>query len=181
MYLNPFNDFGFKRLFANPKHPGPLRDFITHALEPFGVGEIIDTELLDRDLMPDALDLRGGKVDVLCRIPYPKAESAPDAGQPSTSRGPTTLQGGEQIIVEMQLCEQKDFLKRVTYYTSGIYRNQLLKGEWYDKLRPVYMIALLDFSIFPGKEPFRWHTTCCLKTKEPTVGNIFVTTIDQDL
>jgi hypothetical protein len=69
MYLNPFNDFGFKKLFANPKHLGPLRDFITQALKPFGLGEISDLELLDRELLTDGPDLRLGTVDVLCRIP----------------------------------------------------------------------------------------------------------------
>ncbi len=59
MYLSPFTDFGFKKLFSNPKHQGPLRDFITHALAPFGVGEIQEIELLDRDLLPDGPETRG--------------------------------------------------------------------------------------------------------------------------
>jgi hypothetical protein len=69
MYLNPFTEFGFKKLLASPKHMGPLRDFITQALKPFGVGEITDLELLDRDLPTDAPDIRRGTVDVLWRIP----------------------------------------------------------------------------------------------------------------
>jgi hypothetical protein len=62
MYLNPFNDFGFIRLFANPKHPEPRRDFITHALAPFGIDQILETELLDRELTPYAREICGGAV-----------------------------------------------------------------------------------------------------------------------
>lgn len=180
MYLNPFNGFGFKRLFANTKHPEPRRDFITHALAPFGIGEILETELLDRNISPDTLDIRGSTVDVLCRIPYSNTESDLGSRETASTNGlsPSKLQGGEQIIVEIQLSDHLDFLKRASFYSGGIYRNQLKKGEWYSKLKPVYFIALLDFCAFPGDEAVRWHTTCCLKTKEPTVGNIFMTTIE---
>ena len=167
MYLNPFTDFGFKKLFANPKHLGPLRDFITQALLPFGIGEIGEIELLDRDLLPDGPEIRRGTVDVLCRIPQ----------RPFASKN-EVKKGGEQIIVEMQLCEQKDFLKRATFYASGVYRNQLKKGELYDKLRSVYLIALLDFKIFDDKEPVSWHTTCNIVTKNPSIGNIFMTMVE---
>jgi predicted transposase/invertase (TIGR01784 family) len=179
MYLNPFTDYGFKRLFANPKHLGPLRDFITHALAPFGIGEIIEIELLDRTLEPDARDLRSGTVDVLCRIPRRPAVSPASFVETSTSgKDGLSLQGGEQIIVEMQLCEQRDFLKRATFYASGAYRSQLKRGMFFDKLRPVYMIAILDFCIFDHDNPVSWHLTCDLKTKMPTVNNIFMTTIE---
>jgi predicted transposase/invertase (TIGR01784 family) len=78
----------------------------------------------------------------------------------------------------MQLCEQRDFLKRATFYASGVYRNQLKKSEYYDKLRAVYLIALLDFNIFDEPEPVSCHTTCNLVIKNLLVGNIFMTMVE---
>jgi predicted transposase/invertase (TIGR01784 family) len=80
--------------------------------------------------------------------------------------------------VEMQLAEQREFLKRATFCSAGVYRNQLQRGEYFDKLRAVYMIAILDFTIFEGLEPVSWHATCDLVTKNPSIGNIYTSVVE---
>ena len=52
---------------------------------------------------------------------------------------------GEKFIVEMQKAKHNYFKKRSIYYSSFPIQEQAEKGNWNDKITPVYMIGILDF------------------------------------
>jgi predicted transposase/invertase (TIGR01784 family) len=52
---------------------------------------------------------------------------------------------GEKFIVEMQKAKHNYFKKRSIYYSSFPIQEQTEKGNWNDKITPVYMIGILDF------------------------------------
>jgi predicted transposase/invertase (TIGR01784 family) len=66
-------------------------------------------------------------------------------------------QKGVSFIVEMQVAEKDGFDKRVLYYTSKDYASQILIGDQYPKLQPVYFIGILDFEYFPGNHYLSTH------------------------
>jgi predicted transposase/invertase (TIGR01784 family) len=52
---------------------------------------------------------------------------------------------GEKFIVEMQKAKHNYFKDRSIYYSSFPIQEQAEKGNWNDKITPVYMIGILDF------------------------------------
>ncbi|MCP4130130.1 MAG: Rpn family recombination-promoting nuclease/putative transposase, partial [bacterium] len=64
---------------------------------------------------------------------------------------------GVTFIVEMQLEKHPAFAKRVLYYTSKAYVNQLEEGDKYPKLNQVIFIGILDFSMFDGDNYLTRH------------------------
>ncbi len=58
----------------------------------------------------------------------------------------------EKVDVEIQLVKKKDFIKRLIWYLSRMYGSQLKKGEEYNKLKRVVLVAIIDFEIEEVKE-----------------------------
>ena len=56
------------------------------------------------------------------------------------------------FIVEIQLFAQEAFLQRTLFYISRVYGRQLVRGEGYGILEPVYLISLLNFNLFPDQQ-----------------------------
>ena len=54
-------------------------------------------------------------------------------------------ENGEKFIVEMQKAKHNYFKYRSIYYSSFPIQEQAEKGNWNDKITPVYMIGILDF------------------------------------
>jgi predicted transposase/invertase (TIGR01784 family) len=54
-------------------------------------------------------------------------------------------ENGEKFIVEMQKAKHNYFKDRSIYYSSFPIQEQVEKGNWNDKITPVYMIGILDF------------------------------------
>ena len=62
------------------------------------------------------------------------------------------LESGEFINVEIQLKDNKNIEKRTTFYASKKITEQLGAGEDYRKLRPIIIIAILDYSFIESSE-----------------------------
>jgi predicted transposase/invertase (TIGR01784 family) len=119
--INPFTDFGFKKLFGEEASKDILLDFLNAALEG-EVGEIVDLEFSKNEHL-GATDLdRKVVFDIFCRTA-----------------------SGERIIIEMQKFFQTHYKERSLYYTTFAIQEQAIKGEWDFRLYPVYCISLLDF------------------------------------
>ena len=56
-----------------------------------------------------------------------------------------TDQVGRQYIIEMQVAPKAGFDKRVLYYTSRGYTDQIERGDFYQKLKPAIFVGILDF------------------------------------
>ena len=62
------------------------------------------------------------------------------------------LENGEFINVEIQLKDNKNIEKRTTFYASKKITEQLGAGEDYRKLRPIIIIAILDYAFIESPE-----------------------------
>jgi len=121
-YINPFTDYGFKRLFGEEPNKDLLLDFLNELLKE-EQGEIIElTYLKNKNLSTTELN-RKAIFDLYC-----------------------TNERGEKFIVELQKTKQKFFKDRTVYYSTFPIRDQaVISSEWNFELKKVYTIAILDF------------------------------------
>lgn len=121
-YINPFTDYGFKRLFGEEPNKDLLLDFLNQLLEK-EQGKIIDLTYLKNENLSTTELNRKAIFDLYC-----------------------TNENGEKFIVELQKTKQKYFKDRTVYYSTFPIQEQAVKGsEWDFKLEKVYLIAILDF------------------------------------
>ena len=126
-YINPYTDFGFKKLFGTPLNKELLISFL-NSLFHGQKKEILDVQYLNAEQLGDSYGDRRAVFDVYC----------------------TTDDGG-RFIVEMQKAEQTYFKDRSLYYSTFAIREQAPKGPWDYHLDDVYAVGLLNFK-FPGNE-----------------------------
>ncbi len=121
-FVDVKNDIAFRKIFENENRTESLISFLNAILEFKGEQRIVSVVIGDPYQLPK---LRGGKVTIL----DVKA----------------TDQKDRQYIVEMQVAEKSGFAKRVLYYTSKSYVEQIERGDFYRKLKPAIFIGILDF------------------------------------
>ena len=126
-YINPFTDFGFKKIFGEETNKDLLIDFLNELLTD--KGKILDlTYLKNEHLGTKELD-RKAIFDLYCENDK-----------------------GEKFIVEMQRAKQDYFKDRSLYYVTFPIQEQAPKGAWNYKLNGVYSIAIMDF-VFDDQQP----------------------------
>ncbi len=133
-YINPFTDFGFKRLFGEENSKIYLIDFLNSVLEGY-IPEIIDIQHRRTEMLGRHDTDRNSVFDLYC-----------------------TTQSAERIIIELQKVEQKYFKDRSLYYSSFAVQEQNQKGKiddkiWDFKLYTVYCVGILNFD-FSDKEKY---------------------------
>ncbi len=143
-YINPFTDFGFKKLFGQESALPRLKSFIEDALEL--ARPIQDLHFLSPEQLGSTDDERKAVYDIYC-----------------------TADDGSHFIVELQRAKQHFFKDRTVFYASFPIRAQAKKGDWNYQLEPVYCLGILDFS-FSDTDPMRWHHIVQLKDQE---GDVF--------
>ena len=121
-YVNPYTDFGFKKLFGTEMNKELLISFINSLLK--GEEEIRDLTYLNTEHLGMREADRKAVFDVYCEN-----------------------ERGEKILVEMQRGEQQFFKDRSLYYSTFPIREQGEKGEWNYELKTVYVIGILNFAI----------------------------------
>jgi predicted transposase/invertase (TIGR01784 family) len=120
-YINPFTDYGFKKLFGEEPNKDLLLDFLNVLLKE-EQGEIKNlTYLKSEHLGTSELD-RKAIFDLYCEN-----------------------EKGEKFIVELQKTKQNFFKDRTVYYSTFPIREQAKRAEWNYELKAVYAIAILDF------------------------------------
>ncbi len=119
-YINPYTDFGFKKLFGEEANKDLLIDFLNQLLPPHH--QIADLFFKNVEQLPDLPTERKAIFDIHC-----KAFS------------------GEHFVVEMQKAKINFFKDRSLFYLTFPIREQAKRGEWDFRLTPFYMIAVLDF------------------------------------
>jgi predicted transposase/invertase (TIGR01784 family) len=122
-YINPFTDYGFKRLFGEEPNKDLLLDFLNELLKE-KEGNIIEISYLPNEKLPLTIGERKAIFDIYCKN-----------------------EKGEYFIVEMQKAEQKYFKDRTLFYSTFPIQEQARnKGKnWDFKLKHVYTIGILDF------------------------------------
>ncbi len=119
-YINPYTDFGFKKLFGEEGNKDLLIDFLNQLLPPHH--QIADLAFRNNENMPDVPAERKAIFDIYC-----------------------TAISGEKFIVEMQKAKMHFFKDRSLFYSTFPIREQAQKGDWDFRLQPVYFVAILDF------------------------------------
>ncbi len=121
-YINPFTDYGFKRLFGEEPNKDLLLDFLNELLG-HEQGKITELTYLKSDKLGSSEEDRRAVFDLYCEN-----------------------ERGEKFIVELQKTKQKFFKDRTVYYSTFPIREQAQRGsEWTFELKAVYTIAILDF------------------------------------
>ena len=119
-YINPFTDFGFKKLFGEEGSKYLLIDFL-NSLLPLK-NEIVDLTFSDKEKIGDIPVRRAAIYDIFCMD-----------------------KTGKHFIVEMQNAKQMYFKDRAVFYSTFPIREQAEKGEWNFQLQFVYCISLMGF------------------------------------
>ena len=121
-YINPFTDYGFKRLFGEEPSKDLLLDFLNELLRS-EQGQITSLTYQKSDKLGSSEDDRKAIFDLYCEN-----------------------ERGDKFIVELQKTKQKFFKDRTVYYSSFPIREAAKRGsEWNFELNAVYTIAILDF------------------------------------
>ena len=126
-YINPYTDFGFKRLFGTEMNKDLLISFLNSILGSGNLG-ICDIKYLNSERLGEGYGDRKAVFDVYCET-----------------------ENHSKFIVEMQKVEQRFFKDRSIYYAAAPIREQAPKGKWDYHLENVYTVGILDF-VFPENE-----------------------------
>ncbi len=127
-YLNPFTDFGFKKLFGDEANKDILIDFLNTLLHD-EQSTIVDLTFIKNEQLGDQELDRRAIFDLYCEN-----------------------ERGEKFIVELQKTKQNFFKDRSVYYSTFPIREQAKKGEWNYQLEAVYTIGILDFVFNEDKD-----------------------------
>ena len=150
-YINPYTDFGFKKLFGEEANKDLLIDFLNQLLPNYHQIATL-TFRNNENLSEFALERKAIFDWAAFRI---HCES----------------QSGERFIVEMQKAKIKFFKDRSLFYTTFPIREQAKRGdEWDFRLTPIYMIAILDFLYDEEAEKQKFLRSVALKDQD---GDLF--------
>lgn len=120
-YVNPFTDFGFKKIFGEEASKPLLIDFLNALLSQ--THKIVDLNFKNTEQLGQTDADRKAIYDIYCEN-----------------------ENGEKFIVELQKAKQNYFKERTIYYSTFPIREQAEKGEWNYNLKAVYCVGILDFT-----------------------------------
>ena len=128
MIMDPFIDWGFKRLFGSEEHKDNLICFLNVLLKPEPKIERIN--YVNTEFIPDRQDQKRCYFDLICE---------------NTD--------GTKFLVEMQNCSKSNFNERILYYTCSLITKMGKRGkDWdYADIKKVYSICLMNFKF--GNNP----------------------------
>lgn len=156
-YLNPFTDFGFKKLFGEEPNKDLLIDFLNQVLRN---EQVKDLTYMKTEQLGQLLSDKKAIFDIYCEN-----------------------EKGEKFIVEMQKAKQKYFKDRSVYYSTFPIQQQAVTGNWDFQLKAIYTIGILDFVFDEDKEDndfFHWEVKL-METTKKTVFNDKLTYIYLEL
>jgi predicted transposase/invertase (TIGR01784 family) len=120
-YINPFTDFGFKKLFGTELNKDLLIDFLNEVILPDQL-RITDLSYKKNDQLGATEFDRKAIFDLYC-----------------------TGSNNERFIVEMQKAKQNYFKDRTVFYATFPIQEQAQKGDWDYRLSEIFTVGILDF------------------------------------
>lgn len=127
-YINPFTDYGFKKIFGEEVNKDLLIDFLNELLRE-EQGEIISLSYLKNEQLGSSNLDRKAIFDLYCEN-----------------------EKGEKFIVELQKSKQNFFKDRTVFYSTFPIREQAKRADWNYELNAIYTIAILDFIFEEDKD-----------------------------
>lgn len=149
-YINPYTDFGFKKLFGEDANKDLLIDFLNQLLPQ--KHQITNLNFRNVESFAELIHERKAIFDW------------------AALRIHCQTQSGEKIIVEMQKAKVNFFKDRSLFYSTFPIREQAKRGEWDFRLTPIYMIAILDFQYDEQEEKQKFLRSVKLKDQD---GDVF--------
>jgi predicted transposase/invertase (TIGR01784 family) len=140
-YINPYTDYGFKKLFGEEANKDLLIDFLNELLPPHH--QIKELAFKNVENLPDLQTDRKAFFDIHC-----------------------ISVTGERFIVEMQKAKVKFFKDRALFYITFPIREQSQKGDWDFELQAIYFIAVLDFLYEEAEEAAKFRRDVSLKDQD---------------
>lgn len=119
-FINPYTNYGFKKLFAEEASKPFLIDFLNSLLPDYH--QIADLTLKNSEQMGLTDFDRKAIYDIYCEN-----------------------EKGEKFIVELQRAKQTFFKDRTLYYSTFPITEQAEQGNWNYQLKAIYCISILDF------------------------------------
>ena len=116
-FLNPKNDYAFKRICGRPQNQDILIHFLNDMLVFSGDKRISAVSFLQTAQDLETAAAKQSSVDVMC-----------------------TDEFGRQFIVEMQVVKGQGFEKRAQYYAAKAYSRLLMESEQYTNLKEPYFL-----------------------------------------
>jgi predicted transposase/invertase (TIGR01784 family) len=149
-YINPYTDFGFKKLFGEEANKDLLVDFLNAFLPE--KHHVKTLTFHNTEKLGSTIDSRKAVFDIYCEA-----------------------ENGEHFIVEMQKARQDWFKDRALFYAAIPIHNQapqgLVDGEnWSYELKAVYLIAVLGFEYDKEEERRKLQRNVNLKDQD---GDLF--------
>jgi predicted transposase/invertase (TIGR01784 family) len=151
-YINPFTDYGFKKIFGDEEDTELLESLINDILDLENENKIAKITFKNGDLLPDSPEDRKAIFDLYC-----------------------IDEKGSEFIVELQKVHQEHFQSRALYYTTFPIQEQAIRGKWNFSLTPIYFIGLLNFEVdkFKNSAEYLHHGKITnIKTKEVMYNNL---------
>jgi len=136
-YIDPFTDFGFKKLFGEECNKDLLLDFLNELLHK-EEGKIVSITYLKTERLGISEESRKAVFDLYCEN-----------------------EKGEKFIVELQKAKQEFFKDRTLFYSTFAITDQAVRGKtWNFELKDVYVVAILNYVIEENKhnpDKFRYE------------------------
>ena len=126
-YINPFTDYGFKKIFGEEASKPQLIDFLNALLSL--PQKIVSLSFKNPEQQGQSANDRKAIFDIYCES-----------------------ETGDKFIVELQKAKQNYFVDRTIYYSTFPIREQAEKGFWDYGLTAVYCIGILDFVFEDSKK-----------------------------
>ena len=148
-FLDPTNDYAFKKIFGNEQRKDILISFLNSILQLSDDEQIVNVTLLNPFQAPHIQGAKETILDVRCQD-----------------------QKGHYYIVEMQVIPEAFFDKRVLYYASKAYASQLNQAETYKKLKPVIFLGILNFTFSQDTRAISTHVLHNVRTQDNLIKDI---------
>ena len=142
------NDIAFRKIFGNEKKKIILISFLNAIMKLEGENRIADVTIANPYQSPILPNFKATILDMRAK----------------------DLKGNT-FIVEMQVVDVDGMDKRLLYYTSKEYSQQIESGEKYTELNPVIFIGIFDFPFSEG-DYLSNHAICNVKTGERVIKDM---------
>ncbi len=148
-FVDPKNDIAFRKIFGNENKKVILISFLNAVLSLEGDLRINSVELMNPYQLPIIQGLKSSIVDLKARD-----------GK------------GHSYVIEMQVAEPDGLEKRLLYYLSKDYVNQIDSGEQYAELKPVIFIGIFNFEFTANKHSISHHAVCNVESGERIIKDM---------
>ena len=120
VFIDPYTDFGFKRIFGWDGNVELLIDFLNTILQPYQ--RIVSLTYLNSEQPGILKGERKAVFDTYCED-----------------------EAGNKFIIELQRIREEFFKDRSLFYSTIPIRGQAKSGEWNFKLKQTLIICIMDF------------------------------------